>query len=132
VSKNSLARYYLRALELQVAGDPEPEFIPNEDSTVINLEHILPENPGPRWGQIDRETAAAFYQRIGNMALLQVTRNTQIGNRSFPEKQAVLKASSYKLTQEAASELSWGVKEITERQRRLAKIAVKTWPLTIR
>jgi hypothetical protein len=29
VSKNSFARYYLRALELQVKGDRQPELIPN-------------------------------------------------------------------------------------------------------
>jgi hypothetical protein len=44
VTDNNLARYYLRAMELKRKGNPEPEWIPNED-IVINLEHVLPENP---------------------------------------------------------------------------------------
>ncbi len=132
VAKNSLARYYLRSLELQIQGDREPEFIPNENEQVINLEHVLPENPGTAWGHIDSETAAVFHRRIGNMALLQVTKNTKIGNDAFSTKQLVLKASGYKLTKDVGGYPAWGVKEITERQKQLAKIAVKTWPLTIR
>jgi hypothetical protein len=96
------------------------------------LEHVLPESPGPGWVHIDPETAAAFHRRVGNMALLQVTKNTKIGNDSFSTKQQVLKASTYKLTNEIANHSTWGVKEITERQKQLAKTAVKTWPLTIR
>lgn len=132
VSKNSLARYYLRAMELQVQGDPEPQFIPNEDTTAINLEHILPENPGPGWGHLDPETAAAYHRRIGNMVLLQATRNTRVRNSSFADKRPVLTASAYKLTQEAGKVSAWGLKEITERQKNLAAIALKTWPITIR
>lgn len=132
VAKNSLARYYLRSMELQVQGNPEPEFIPNENEQVINLEHVLPENPGPGWAHVDPETAAAFHRRVGNMALLQVTKNIKIGNDAFATKQPVLKASLYKLTNEIAAHTNWGMKEITERQKQLAKIAVKTWPLTIR
>ncbi len=132
VSKNSLARYYLRAMELQVQGEPEPQFIPNEDTTAINLEHILPENPGPGWGHIDSETAAAYHRRIGNMVLLQAAKNTQIGNSSYSDKKPILLSSAYKLTQGAGQASSWGLKEITERQKSLATIALKTWPVTIR
>jgi len=132
VARSGLARYYLRSMELQVQGNPEPEFIPNENEQVINLEHVLPENPGPGWGSIDPETANAFYRRMGNMVLLQVTKNTKIGNSAFSAKQPVLKASGYKLTKEIADCATWGVKEITDRQKQLAAIAVKTWPLTIR
>jgi hypothetical protein len=60
VSQNFRARYYLRALELKHQGSSEPEWIPNE-SVVINLEHILPENPrnGGRLLQADRKHGAA-------------------------------------------------------------------------
>jgi Protein of unknown function DUF262/Protein of unknown function (DUF1524) len=48
VANSQLARYYLRALELKQKANVEPEWIPNDD-IVINLEHVLPENPGDNW-----------------------------------------------------------------------------------
>ena len=44
VSKAQLARYYLRCLEQAARGEKEPWFLPTEDPTIINLEHILPKN----------------------------------------------------------------------------------------
>jgi hypothetical protein len=131
VSKNNLARYYLRALELKKKGSPQPELIPNED-VVINLEHVLPENPGKGWAHIDPDVAGAVYRRLGNMVLLQAAKNSSIGNKSFPEKRAVLKSSAYLLTAEVGRESDWGVKEINERQKRMAALAVETWPIDVK
>jgi hypothetical protein len=77
------------------------------------------------------ETAAAFHRRIGNMVLLRASQNVDIGNASFSEKKTVFKNSAYKLTEEAGKESAWGVKEINERQQKLAKIALKTWAITV-
>jgi hypothetical protein len=130
VPKSKLARYFLRALELKVKGNPEPEFVPNEE-TVITLEHILPQNPGSGW-KIDLETARTYYRRLGNMVLLQASRNIAIGNRKFSDKVAVFKSSAYILTSKVAEHSTWGVEEIIERQKMLASLAVKTWPLDVR
>jgi len=131
VSKSQLARYYLRALELKIKDNPEPELIPNEDTVVINLEHVLPETPGEGWGYIEPETAAAIYRRIGNMVLLQVTKNLTIGNSSFADKCPILKNSAFILTADVGKQASWGVKEINDRQEKLAKLAVETWPIDV-
>ena len=76
-------------------GNPEPEFIPNEE-TVINLEHILPENPSDEWKHLDAETARTNYKRLGNMVLLQATKNNAIGNKGFDEKKPIITGLSYK------------------------------------
>jgi hypothetical protein len=128
VSKSYLIRYYLRALELKKAGEKEPEWVPN-DEQVINLEHVLPENPGTNWPEIDEETAQSFYSRIGNLVLMQASKNSLIGNSKFAEKCTVLKKSTYLLTQEVGQKSKWGTAEITERQKRLAALAVETWPI---
>lgn len=130
VSKEFLARYYLRALELKRKADPEPEFVPMDDENVINLEHILPKNPENKWSGINSETADAYHRRLGNMVILQAKKNSQIGNGSFNEKRKTLKESAFLLTAEVAKQSSWGIKEITDRQRQLAKLAVETWPLS--
>jgi hypothetical protein len=129
VSQSYLARYYLRTLEMKHKGQTEPELVPNE-SKVINLEHILPENPENNWPGIDEETAAASHKRIGNMVLLQGSKNAEIGNKSFAEKRPIFQKSGLALTSEVGAEARWGPTEINERQKRLAKLAVKTWPLS--
>ena len=130
VTKASLARYYLRALELFHRGDQEPEFVPNEDQSEVTLEHVLPENPGKGW-TIKPEIAAAFYKRIGNLVLLKATPNSTIGNQPFSAKKGELAKSSYKLTEAAGKVASWGVDEIESRQKKLAELAVKTWSLKL-
>jgi len=129
VSKTNLARYYLRALELKFTGDPEPAWIPNEDSLKITLEHVLPVNPGPGWEHIHPETANSVYKRLGNMVLMQASKNNEIGNKSFMTKRPFLQASPYLLTKMVGLKLDWDVKDIDERQIKLAEIAVETWPI---
>ena len=129
VSHNYLARYLLRALEQQHQGALEPEFVPSDDENSINLEHVLPENPGVNWPGIDADTGAAYFRRVGNLVLLQASKNTLIGNNGYDKKQPVLKDSTFKLTAELAKQASWSPKHIADRQKELAALAVKTWPL---
>ncbi len=131
VSKHFLARYYLRALEMQVAGQSEPELVPNADQEVINLEHILPQKPSPAWSHIDSEIADDYYKRIGNMVLLKSSINAKAGNDGFSDKILYYRESAYKLTTEVASYPEWGPDQIKERQDELAKLAVQTWPATV-
>lgn len=130
VSSGALARYYLRSLELRRKGHPEPEWIPNED-TVINLEHIYPQNPDAAvsWTEFDTDIGPAYCRRLGNLVLLQASKNSDIGNADFKSKKATLAGSSYYLTAEVAENKTWSPKAIEARQHRLAKLAVKTWPL---
>jgi hypothetical protein len=128
VSQVHLARYCLRALELKNTGNAEPEWIPQDEEDTINLEHILPENPEGNWPTIDPDTARAYWRRIGNMVILQAKKNSIIGNSSYADKKPTLSASAFALTRETAAEIDWGVRQIEERQARLAKLAVETWP----
>jgi hypothetical protein len=128
ISQDFIARYLLRALELKAKGDSEPENIPNDEENEINVEHILPERPGNNWTNIDPEMASALYKRLGNLALMQASKNSLIGNSAFSEKRKILKESSFVLTSEVAKESKWEGKQIKERQARLAKLAVMTWP----
>ncbi len=130
VSKEFLARYYLRALELKRKADPEPEFVPMDDENIINLEHILPENPEDKWKGIDPETAEAYHRRLGNMVILQAKKNSAIGNGSFSDKKKTLRESAFLLTADVARQNTWGIKEIADRQGQLARLAVETWPLS--
>lgn len=131
VSQNYFARYLLRALEQCREGKGEPEFVPSDDENSVNLEHVLPENPGANWPGIDADTAAAYFRRLGNMVLLQASKNVMIGNAGYEKKLPILASSTFKLSSEMAQSLSWGTKQIAERQLKLASLAVKAWPLQL-
>lgn len=129
VSRSHLARYYLRAIEKQRSADPQPEYVPNDDVSQINLEHVLPMIPTNDW-KVDAEQARSAQRLLGNMALLREARNRDLGNKSFAEKKKVFAESDYQTTAEIAERDSWTLDDIVERQKELAASAVKTWPLT--
>ena len=128
VSKHALARYYLRSLELKLQGDPEPEWIPNVD-IVINLEHVLPENPEKNWSSFDPSMGSIYHSRLGNMVLLKAKINSQIGNKGFAEKRKFLKGTDFRLTKQVADKKTWDPQDIEERQAKMARHAVSLWPL---
>ncbi|MFF0870151.1 DUF262 domain-containing protein [Nonomuraea sp. NPDC003560] len=127
VKRNKTARYYLRALECGRASVPEPELVPNPDESQINLEHVLPRNARPEeWRAFDDIDTAAYL--LGNMVLLQKTKNSMIGNRPFSVKRPTLRESGFALTKEIGELEEWTPQAIAERQERLAELAVKVWP----
>jgi Protein of unknown function (DUF1524) len=128
VRKTNLARYYLRALELYIKDEKEPQLLPNEDAASVNLEHILPVTPSNEW-DVPTDVASAYYKRIGNMVLLNARQNVDLGNKTFSEKKPVLRASPFILTSETARQRIWGPKQIEKRQMELAEYAVKVWPI---
>lgn len=128
VANAALARYYLRVLQMQDDGEAEPQYVPS-DGREITLEHILPEKPNSDWSHIPPDEAKALLNRLGNQALLTGTVNSGLGNVGYDVKKPALDGSDFSLTKAAAGYASWGVDEITERQKRLAELAVKAWPL---
>jgi Protein of unknown function DUF262/Protein of unknown function (DUF1524) len=130
VSKASLGRYYLRSLEMTVKGEPTPWFIPNDDRQAINLEHVLPIKPDASWmTTFDNETADAHVKRLGNLALLIAKANSDLKSSSFNDKKEIYKTAPYELTSQIATADDWTPAKIIERQKGLAQLAVKTWPI---
>jgi len=129
VSTQYLARYYLRVLEQQQRGEHHPEFIPTDNTDIVNLEHVLPQNPSNTWNYINDEDKALCCKRIGNLALLTTPINTEAGNDSFAFKKPFYKQSEYLLTKNLTAYQSWDKDSITKRQGELARLAIKAWPL---
>ncbi len=132
ITNNNFARYLLRAMETQANALPEPELMPNDDRAVITLEHVLPENPNGNWPDIDPADAVLYFRRIGNMVLLTASKNSTIGNHPFSVKRPHLSSSAYTLTKGVGKKTTWSIKDIKDRQKALAVIAVKTWSLDVK
>jgi hypothetical protein len=128
VSKAALARYYLRSLEMAAKKEAAPWFIPNDDKQVINLEHVLPENPEANWPDLDEEKVRSYSKRIGNLALLLAKSNSDLRSADFKTKKKVYADTPYVLTSQIATAKNWSEKEIVERQRGLAELALIAWP----
>jgi uncharacterized protein with ParB-like and HNH nuclease domain len=128
VSQAYLARYYLIGLEKTMQGEKQPEFVPNSDEQALNLEHILPESPSEEW-EITPEIAKAYYKRIGNLTLLKRKINENIGNKGFGNKKTEYEKSKISITKKLGTYASWSISDIEKRQKELAELAVKTWPI---
>ena len=129
LSNRKLARYYLRSMELAAKGEPEPWHIPNDDKSAINLEHVLPEKPEGNWPQYTDEQVKLYYKRIGNLCLMRASENSAAKSAAFSIKKPIIGKSPYVLTKQIADAVEWTWEDIGARQKILAGIAVKTWPI---
>jgi hypothetical protein len=126
---NKIARYYLLALEKKKTGKAEPELVPNEDEEKVNLEHVFPRNAKEEdWSAFDGVDRAEWSSRLGNLALLQKSKNIRLGNKSFAVKKPKLAESELLLTKMIGESADWTPEAIVERQTQLADLAIKVWP----
>ena len=126
VGKAHLARYYLRAMEQQKLNNPEPYLVPDNAMT---LEHVMPDKQSEDWKHVSAQDHETLVSRIGNLCLLDSGFNSKVSGKNFDYKKPILKASTLKLTSMIADYQAWGRTDVENRQKQLAGIAVKTWPI---
>ncbi len=127
VKVGKTARYYLRCLEKAATGLKEPAYVVNEDPGAVTLEHVMPQTYCQElpYTKQDVETHSS---RLGNLALLQGSKNVQIDRDDFSKKKPILADCPYVLTSMIADQFnSWGTAEIEQRQARLGDEAIKAW-----
>lgn len=127
VSKADLAKYYLRVIEQQ-SKSPDDETIVNPDQGKVNLEHILPRNPGEGWAHIPAAQIPALIKRLGNLTLLATRLNSKAANAGFDEKKKHFAKSAIAMTKGLCAITDWSPGEIAKRQEAMAAIAIKAWP----
>lgn len=130
VGQSYLARYYLITLENLKRGTAGNELVTNSNSQEVNLEHVMPRNPDDTssWNVPD-EVRETHTRRIGNLVLMKSVENSNAGNDSFESKKKLYDDSDLMLTKDLAKNAMWGKAEIEARQKVLASLAVKAWPL---
>ncbi len=127
ISKQSLARFYLRSLEEGLAS-PNEEQTPSSDTGKVNLEHVLPATPTPEWEALfSKDEFRAYQKRLGNLAIMASKLNSKAGNDSFPEKCKMYSQSSFYFTKIIKDQPTWNKVSIENRQAEMAKVAVKVW-----
>lgn len=131
------ARFILHELEGAArGGTPHALTRPVTDTSQVSLEHILPKNPESKagWEQFSVEERRLCRNRLGNMILIDAKDNGAIGDKPFSEKRPVIERSKHfwltldVLDRTEGSEL-WTKANIEQRQKRMADLAVKLWPV---
>lgn len=118
-----VVRHVLFALERQATG---AHF--DEESAQHTLDNVLPENPGEGWPQIPEQQHEDAVHRLGNMTLLEASRNRGLGNAPFAEKAADYRESGFEITRRVAAEnAEWTIDRIAARQRWMAAQATAIW-----
>ncbi len=122
---NGLVKYILSKLEIRYGGT-EPEL----NSKMLSVEHILPENPDDRWIDIfGLDDVDIFIYRIGNMTLLETSKNRDADRQLFKEKSKIYETSNYKLSGEQINAQDWNPSAISTRQHDMAKKAATIWKI---
>lgn len=134
----SKARYILTQLELAKWKKENPgkgiEKTPCSDPSILNLEHILPENPSNEWNKIvstDKKIISECLHNIGNLCLLNKKANIKLGSSSFSTKaEKFYKTSDLITTRDLAVKYDeWNRSNIGLRALELAELAVEAWPI---
>ena len=119
---NQIAKYILCKLE-------KFEYGLTVDRDETTLEHILPDNPDECW-EWDDSAIQQYKYRLGNMALLEKGKNSDLGNASYLEKKDVYSKSSIPSTKKIGDTVNeWSESIITTRQQKMAKIAKGIWQI---
>lgn len=122
---NGIVKYILAKLEIEYGGS-EPEL----NSKTLSVEHILPQNPDENWIKKFREVEVDnFIYRIGNMTLLETSKNKQADRKPFNEKVAIYETSSYKLSSDQITARDWNSSSISVRQKDMANKAASAWKI---
>ena len=90
---------------------------------------ILPLRPAGNWPTFSGADAKAYVKRIGNMVLMQAKQTSDLKSAAFVERREMFKASPCQLTSMVGALTDWTPLSFADRQGRLAKFALRTWPL---
>lgn len=118
-----LARYILRNLEADAQGQPR-----TMDDQTASIEHILPENPGTGWvSAFSQEEQEVCAHRLGNLCLLEPSRNREASDKAFLDKVEIYRKSQYFTTRALADLQEWTPTSLRNRQEQQAKRAAHIW-----
>lgn len=101
----------------------------------VHVEHVLPKRPRKdalREATMTRDVAEVYCNRIGNLTLLSGRLNRSISNGPFSEKRFAFANSEIALNNWIAEQEYWTIREIEQRSRRMAELALKAWPWPMR
>ncbi len=128
-----IRRYVLLRLDELLAASQGVTY----DHALITVEHVLPQNPklASQWTRLfDGYQRAHWTDRIGNLVLLNRTKNSQAGTYDFATKKAKYFTGRtgsvpFALTSQVLQQTKWTPKVLEQRQKELVGRLVVEWRL---
>jgi hypothetical protein len=133
------ARYCLEQIEISKHGEhSELQVLGAED---VHVEHIIPQKIKTKrakeefgdWVEYLGEKAELRHQkhvsRIGNLTIFAGALNIGASNNPFHKKRKAYQESSIKLTQDLLKKSQFKFKDVEQRSKELAEMAVGLWPM---
>lgn len=118
----------LESFELNFGHHEQP------DLSTLTIEHILPQQLSPEWIRdlggpaivtTNENRLRSLLHTIGNLTLTGY--NIELSNSSFSKKRELLEESNLQMNREIARNKEWGLEQIEERGKLLAKRALTIW-----
>ncbi len=129
IKNSELARYILAKINNRIMNKEEIGTI--EDSTKVNLEHIIPKTLDGQWREYLKKHKIEHREvvhRLGNLTLLAKQKNSRAGNKAFEIKKAeIYSKSELQITSSLKKYKQWDLAGIEDRQRELGKTANEIW-----
>lgn len=124
--KSDGCKYLLYSLERNLRDKELPSYA---EATV---EHILPQKLNDAWKNYlktrnDSQAHEIFLHTLGNLTL--TGENSALSNSDFDAKKEIYSRSNFSYTRELVDYDEWTSKQIQERAKRLATVALKIWTL---
>lgn len=133
------ARYCLERIEMSKHGGHDELQVLGADD--VHVEHIIPQKIKTKkakeefgdWvdylGDKSELRHQKFVSRIGNLTIVAGSLNIGASNNPFHKKREAYKKSGIKLTQELVKKSQFKFKDVEQRSKELAEIAVDLWPM---
>jgi hypothetical protein len=120
----------LRYILTQLESSTTPIFDSKFKFDDVSIEHILPQNSYALYPDFNKKNHAQFVFRLGNLALLEIAKNTEEAcAKNIVDKIAVFQTSQYHTTNNIQNITIWNEQAIVERQIEMAKTACVIWAL---
>jgi hypothetical protein len=129
--QDKVRRYVLLRLDELLAQEPGVSY----QHARITIEHVLPQNPaaGSQWrAHFTDEERERWTHRLGNLVLLNRTKNSQAGNYDFTQKKLAYftarhGVATFALTSQVLGHTTWTPAVLEQRQTALLQVLSKAW-----
>lgn len=117
-----VVRYMLFEIERHVSNRAY-----DSEASKYNLEHILLEHADEGWDAFTDDQADRCRYRLGNLTLLNATKNRRLGTAAFAVKRQAFAQSEFALTKRVSEYDDWTEQTLAQHQKWLANQATSVW-----
>ena len=126
--KTRTARYILLRIDMERSYNDSKKIA---FSGAVTVEHILPRTPKDSYwlSRFNEDERLKWTNKLGNLVLLNSKKNSQAGNKPFPQKikDYFKKRSDFNITNELQGCQDWTLENLRARHRKLMDEAIKIW-----